>query len=631
VHGCPMGCPTGLDHAPRGGPNGGMTGFERRGAGSVRSSHAAVSGAPTRPTERAAHPTSPLSTVVSLQRAVGNSVLAPLLATPAQPGWTAGTPWVQRTPATWAASPTVATVAGYAGSATYWQPLQAYVAQYGGLPAADLATQRLTLDHLAAAIAAWRAHQARGLWTSTLDAQKEAALVAVETLMRAEVGRLEAAQTTVDLGQRLVALFTGSPRPEEGLVVAAGVPEDRLRAALQAPAHLAAVNTVLTRNPGAGLPARLATVRGFLQTLAAEISAPTTTGVTASSPERARRVEHILTPPATRSARAAAAAAGGPAPAFVPASYYEHLATALHTEMMGNWAWAGPMDVRAGLDTTAGGHVEGIAAEAKLRVDALYGMFGSAAAPSMTFSAGTLEDRGTIVGDPYDMARWMVREGGGGSAVGTVQEAHHSFEDAAAARVIEDRLIDHYSNRSVPTAANEVAAMAATGVAAAERERRLRVIDRMWPGVQTRGRVSVAARQGASAAETRGIYWGLFKTMIHEYLHTTAHANYNAWYRRLRDSHHVTTYQEGFTDLFTLRTWQSLFPQEITANAALRARVQGPADTALDLAAVGGAPSHYPELAEAQQLEAEFGAANMKAAYFRGNTAVLGGGRLPRR
>lgn len=274
--------------------------------------------------------------------------------------------------------------------------------------------------------------------------------------------------------------------------------------------------------------------------------------------------------------------------------------------------------------------MEGIAVEAKRRVDALYGMFGSAAAPSMTFSAGSLEDRGTIVGDPYDMARWMVREGGGGDAVGAVQDAHHSFEDAAAARVIEDRVIAHYSNRSAPGAANEIAAMGAIGMNGVERARRLRVIDRMWPGVQTTGRVSVAARQGATAADTRGIYWGLFKTMIHEYLHTTAHPTYNTWYGGLRDSHHVTTYQEGFTDLFTRRTWDSVFPQEIRANQALRTTVQGPADPTLDLAAVGGAPSHYPELAEAIELENYFGAANMKAAYFRGNTAVLGGGRLPR-
>ena len=48
------------------------------------------------------------------------------------------------------------------------------------------------------------------------------------------------------------------------------------------------------------------------------------------------------------------------------------------------------------------------------------------------------------------------------------------------------------------------------------------------------------------------------------------------------------------------------------------------------MSSVGGAPSHYPELAEAEQIEALIGLPNMRAAYFRGDTAVLGGSRLPR-
>ena len=570
------------------------------------------------------------SWLASLQRTAGNGAVASLLAGQARTGAIGPSPHLQRSPAIWSASPAVGLVAGYAGSATYWQPIQTLVAAYSALRADDMAGRSRTLRDLETAIARWRAHQAGGWWTSALDAQKEAALVTIEGLFATEESEVAGTRTTADLGNRLATLFSSSTRPQHGLVVASRVSEDRLRAALQSPTKLAAINAVLTRNPSAGLPAGLTPVRAFLARLAQEIAAPTTAGVTASDAARELRVEQILTPPTTRAARAAAAASGGPAPTFQPAQYYEDLTTALHAQMMSNWAWAGPMDARAGLDTAPGGHVEGIAAEAKRRVDALYGMFGSAAAPSMTFSAGTLEDRGTIVGDPYDMARWMVREGGGGDAVGAVQDAHHSFEDATAARAIEDRVIDHYSNRSAPAAPNEIAAMTGTGVAGAERARRLGVIDRMWPGVQTMGRVSVAARQGSTPAATRGIYWGLFKTMIHEYLHTTAHPTYNAWYGGLRDSHHVTTYQEGFTDLFTLRTWQSVYPQEIRANQALRTTVQGPADTAVDMAAVGGAPSHYPELTEAIALENYFGAANMKAAYFRGDTAVLGGGRLPR-
>ena len=445
------------------------------------------------------------------------------------------------------------------------------------------------------------------------------------------LGLLENTRPTADLGARLATLFSGSIAPSIGLVIAANTDEDRLRAALQAPSRAAAIADVLRRNPAAGLPAGLVSIRATVARIGAELASPTTEGVTASNAAREARVEQILTPPAVAAARAAAAAAGLAPPAFIPARYYEDLIAGLHVAVQAAWGWAGPKEARRPLDASPGGHVEQIAVEAKARVDALYGAFGSAPAPAMTFAAGNLEDRATIAGDPHDMARWFVREGSGTRpSISAVQEAHHSFEDAAAAQVVEDRVIDNYSGRSAPAAANETAAVAALGITAAERTRRLTIIDRMWPGVQTRGTVSVAAREGATARETRGIYWGLFKTMIHEYLHTTANPTYTTWYGGLRDSHHVTTYQEGFTDLFTLRTWQSLFPMEVASNAPFRARIQGPADRDLDMAAVGGAPGHYRELAEAQDIETLIGPANMKAAYFRGNTAVLGGGRLPR-
>jgi len=56
--------------------------------------------------------------------------------------------------------------------------------------------------------------------------------------------------------------------------------------------------------------------------------------------------------------------------------------------------------------------------------------------------------------------------------------------------------------------------------------------------------------------------------------------------------------------------------------------IQGSA--AVDLPAAEGDPPHYPEMTEAAQMESQIGLPNMRAAYFRGNTAVLGGGGLPR-
>ena len=447
---------------------------------------------------------------------------------------------------------------------------------------------------------------------------------------RKVIGLLESAQSNAALGARLVDQFQNSPLPMIGLTIAAELPEVRLRAVLQTNADGAkAVTAVRTRQPLAGVAAPLRPIHDYLGTLSGELADPNKAGVTATTATRETNIEAILTPPAVAAARAAAAAAGLPPPAFIPARYYEDLMAGLHQQVVGSFAYYNKWNKRKPMDTKPGGHVEGIATEAKARVDALFGDYGSKPAPALTFAAGNLADRTKIAGDPFDMVRYFVNEGAD-TSVSNVQQAHHSFEDAAAAQAIEAKVIDHYSGRSAPVAANEKTALAATGVATAERIRQLQIIDKMWPGVAQGGNVSLRTREGGSAKETRGIYWGLFKTMLHEYLHTTANATYTAWYEALKDSHHKTTFQEGFTDLFTLKAWNSIYPNEIAANRAFRQRIQGPADGDLDMTAVGHEPGHYPELDEAKKIEAEIGLPNMRAGYFRGNTAVLGGTKLPR-
>ena len=384
---------------------------------------------------------------------------------------------------------------------------------------------------------------------------------------------------------------------------------------------------MLSRNPAAGLPAHLLSARTYLEGLGREMANPTTEGLTPSTSTREAAVESLLTPPAVHHARAVAAARGGPAPTFVEAGYYNALMTALHAAVQAHWPSSDAMNSRASMDTSAGGHVEGIAGEAKRRVDALFGAYGSAAAPALTFASGNLRDQTTTAGDPFDLARWYI-EDSGDAGIDAVKNTHNAFA-AARANVIGRDVATHYANTGAPTSTALPADLdTRLGVNAAERVRRLTIIDRMWPGMAGGGRVSIRARVGANDSDTRRQYWGLFKTLIHEYLHTTAHPTYTTWYGGLTDAHQKIVYQEGFTDLFTLKTWRSVFPDEVSSNAAFRQSVQG--STVLDLPAVGRDPAHYPEMAEAQGLEGLIGLPNMRAAYFRGNTAVLGGRRLPR-
>ncbi len=441
------------------------------------------------------------------------------------------------------------------------------------------------------------------------------------------VSALEDSQTTDALGTRLLTLFRASVDPLAGLACLVTIDPERVRAALQANVArtTTAVAQLAARLAGATVPGNLAAAHALVTTIGSELAAPTTAGVTASTPTREANVEHLLTPPAVAAARAAAATAGRPPPAFVEAGYYRDLIEALHRVATDEYRVADQTNRRTPMDMSSGGRVEGVAAEAKRRVDALFGVFGSSAAPRMRVGVN-LFDQSARPGDPRDMARWFV-EDSGDDRIQHVDETHHAFGVARANDIRED-VIDHYSNTPAGSGHAAPAGLdARLGTGGAERRRRLTLTDRMWPGMQQAGRVFLTPREGRTPAQTRRLYWNLFKTCVHEYLHTTANATYTAWYERLQDPHHKITYQEGFTDWFTLKTWRSVFPNEVASNEAFRRTVQGSAD--VDLAAARGDPPHYPEMDEARQMEAEIGLANMRAGYFRGNTAVLGGGRLP--
>jgi hypothetical protein len=440
------------------------------------------------------------------------------------------------------------------------------------------------------------------------------------------VSALEDSQTTDALGTRLVTLFRSSVDPLIGLACLVTIEPERVRAALQANVTRAraAITRLTTRLAGVAVPGNLAAADAFVTNLGSELAAPTTAGVTASTPTREANVEHLLTPPAVAAARAAAARSGRPPPAFVEAGYYSDLIEALHRVATDEFRVADETNRRTPMDMSPGGRVEGVAAEAKRRVDALFGAFGSSVASRMRVGVN-LFDQSARPGDPRDMARWFVEDSGDPRIV-HVDDTHHAF-GVARANVIRGQVIDHYSNTPAGAGAPPTWLDARLGTGAAERRRRLALTDRMWPGMQQAGRVYLTPREGRTPAQTRRLYWNLFKTCVHEYLHTTANATYTTWYERLQDPHHKITYQEGFTDWFTLKTWRSVFPNEVASNEAFRRTVQGSPD--VDLAAARGDPPHYPEMAEAGQLESEIGLANMRAAYFRGNVAVLGGGRLP--
>lgn len=134
----------------------------------------------------AAPATGPPHDLGSLQHVVGNQAVLGLLGQPS--------PAVQRSPRSWAADATVATIGTYDGSRAYWMPVRDLVAHYAGLRGDDLQQRDATLVALAQAVAAWRANQARNWWLSDLDTLKATALGTLDRLIRDEHDDIRAAQ-----------------------------------------------------------------------------------------------------------------------------------------------------------------------------------------------------------------------------------------------------------------------------------------------------------------------------------------------------------------------------------------------------------------------------------------------------
>lgn len=441
------------------------------------------------------------------------------------------------------------------------------------------------------------------------------------------VAMLESAQPNDAYADRLVDLLNGSD-PVLGFAAVLDVPESRVRAMLQGhPQASAALTHALSEVSLMACPTHLIMTRSRLEVLDEELAAPDTAGVEDSTFLREMFVEMALTPESVRQARREARASNRPDPTFEETGYYDDLMTALHGEIEGMYQRSADIADNPSMDTSAGGHVEGMAQEAKDRVDAIFGIFGSASAPQLSFATGNLRDQTQTSGDPFDLARWVI-EDSGRSSIQQVKEDHHAFASDRANQIGRE-VAAHYSNtraRGIRAAPRDLDTR--IGRPASEREDRLRLIDRMWPGMAGGGRVSIRAREGEDPHETRRLYWGLFKTLIHEYLHTTAHADYTTWYEGLTDQHQVITYQEGFTDLFTRMTWRSVWPDHISSSPQFRRKIQG--SDVRDMEAVGDDPAHYPQMEQAEEMVNIIGLPNMKAAYFRGDTDRLSGGNLPR-
>ncbi|WP_243073645.1 DUF4157 domain-containing protein [Microbacterium sp. SS28] len=149
-------------------------------------------------------------------------------------------------------------------------------------------------------------------------------------------------------------------------------------------------------------------------------------------------------------------------------------------------------------------------------------------------------------------------------------------------------------------------------------------IDRNWGGAQTGGKIYVDMLQSGKVDEDRRARWDMFQTLIHEYGHTLAHADYRTYAGKLKrtSDREWNTLMEGVDSLLTDVVWARSGRKRL-ADKPTRVLVEGAAWAALPPIAMRP-PSAYASITEAQRLVDLVGADNVWTAYFLGKVDRIG-------
>ena len=153
----------------------------------------------------------------------------------------------------------------------------------------------------------------------------------------------------------------------------------------------------------------------------------------------------------------------------------------------------------------------------------------------------------------------------------------------------------------------------------ASRHAELLDIQRCWPGLADGGQISLQRVTGADDTANRNFMWEQFATIIHEYIHTLEHADHVAYRETMGEQRGGLTLREGMCDYFTTMVWDT-----VDFNPALRLEVEQRYHEPGIVHPIPQ-PSVYDSAQEAERAVGIVGVANAMAAFFHGETSLIGG------
>jgi peptidoglycan hydrolase-like protein with peptidoglycan-binding domain len=150
-----------------------------------------------------------------------------------------------------------------------------------------------------------------------------------------------------------------------------------------------------------------------------------------------------------------------------------------------------------------------------------------------------------------------------------------------------------------------------------------------WPAEAGTGTVFLQLRD--TGYQDRVGMWGLFGTLIHEFMHLAAHPTYSAAAEAIGGAARDVLV-EGMDEHMTTQAWNAIRPT-IAGDRALRQAVEGSffhepvnaadyvAGSAIDRRILD---NHYSSMSQADAIAARVGEPNVRAAYFMGHVEAIG-------
>ena len=270
--------------------------------------------------------------------------------------------------------------------------------------------------------------------------------------------------------------------------------------------------------------------------------------------------------------------------------------------------------------------VDRLAQRAKAVTDAVYGRYGSG--PALAFGVNVFDQfvqRQTFISASTRNEDWaanwrVLKLLKGDDLIKRIDQEH----GAVQGRPTEWGLIA--SVTGFPAQPPEVLDYNAspphvtTGIVGTRRAELLE-IHMNWPASAGVGQIYLRMSLETSDIANRNLMYRVFATIIHEYIHTLEDPNYRSYRQSLPEQRGNFVLREGMADYLAKLVWDNLI-FDASLRGAIEDRFQDP-HTPLSHAIP--TPPRYSEWANAERMVGIVGIRNAMAAFFLGQTNLIGG------